>query len=81
MIDLEVIRCTVMNCDQIFQTFLDCFRIHGTSTGKLYSVTKCDLYSCIIHKFIISCKPWLYFHVVIIFEQSFANAITKCTPA
>ena len=81
MIDLEVIRCTVMHCNQVFQAFLHCLCIHRTPAGKLHTVTKCDLYSCIIHKFIISCKPWLYFHVVIIFEQSFANAITKCTPA
>ena len=81
MVDLQIIRRTVMNCDQIFQTFFDCLCIHGTSTGKLHAVTKCDLYSCIVHEFIICCKPRLYFHIVIVFEKSFSDAITKCAPS
>ena len=81
MIDLQIIRCTVMNCNQIFQTFLDSLCIHSASTGEFYPVTKCDLYGCIIHKFIICCQPRLYFHIVIIFKKSLANTITKSTPA
>ena len=81
MIDLEVRWCTVMNCDQVFQTFFDCLCIHGTSTGKLHAVTKCDLYSCVIHKLIVCCQPWLYFHIVIVFEESFSNTIAESTPS
>ena len=81
MIDLQIIRCTVMHCNQVFQAFLHCFCIHRTPTGELYAVTKCDFYSCVIYKFIICCKPRLYFHVVIVFKKSFANAIAKCTPS
>ena len=81
MINLKVIWCTVMNCDQVFQTFLYCFRIHITSTGKFYPVTKCDLNRCIIYKFIVRCQPWFYFHIIIVFKKCFTYAITKCTPS
>ena len=81
MIDFQIIWCTVMNCDQIFQTFLNSLCIHGTSTGEFYPVTKRDLYGCIIHKFIICCQPRLHFHIVIIFKKSLANTITDCTPS
>ena len=81
LIDLHIVRCTVMVCDQIIQAFFYRFSIHGSSTGKFHSVTKCDFYGIIVCKFIICGKPWFYFHVVIVLKQCFSYAITKTAPS
>ena len=81
MVNFQIVWCTVMNSDQILQTFLNCFCIHITSAGEFNTITKCDLNSCVIYKLIISCQPWLYFHVVVVFEKSFSYTVTKCTPS
>ena len=81
MVNFQIVWCTVMSSDQILQTFLNRFCIHITSTGDFDIVTKCDLNGCVIYKLIISCQPWLYFHVVVVFEKSFPYTITECTPS
>ena len=81
MVNFQIVWCTVMNSDQILQTFLNRFCIHIAPTGEFDAVTKCDLNGCIIYKFIICCQPWLYFHVIIVFEKSFPYTITECTPS
>jgi len=81
LIDLHIVRCTVMVCDQIIQAFLYRFSIHGPSAGKFHTITKGDLYCIIVCKFIVCSKPWLYLHVVIVLKQCFSYTITQTAPS
>ena len=81
MIDFQVIRGTVMNCQQILQTLLYRLGIHGPPAGKLHPIPKIDLHRSVIHKLIVRCQPGLHFHVVIVFEKSFPHSIAKSAPS
>ena len=72
---------TLMNLDQMFQTFFYCFSIHFSSAGKRNIVPQCDDPGQIIRIFIFGCQPWLNFHGIGIMKQRFPNSISDTGPA